>query len=148
MPTASPYDYEPLTNIELSFNTGDTKVPHTINIINDDICANKKEFSCSVSLLSQDSRISIAQSHSRVVISDAKEQECRKEILNSLSCIYALNFNITTGIMIVGFETEMYTVIESQELVELSITIIDPPSEGALRPFTLLLDTNNGSAGM
>ena len=54
LPTVSPYDYEPLTNIELSFNTGDTKVSHTINIINNDICANKKEFSCSVSLLSQD----------------------------------------------------------------------------------------------
>ena len=50
--------------------------------------------------------------------------------------------------MIVGFEAEMHTVTETQELVELSITIIDPPSEGALRPFTLLLDTNNGSAGM
>ena len=134
MPTVSPYDYEPLTNIELSFNTGDTKVTHTINIINDDICANKREFSCSVSLLSQDSRIGIAQSHSRVVISDAKEQECRKEIL---SFIYTLNFNITIGTMIVGFEAEIYTVTECQELVELSIAIIDPPSEGALGPFTL-----------
>ena len=81
------------------------------------------------------------------MISDAKEQKCRKEILKSLSCIYTLNFNIIIGTMIVGFEAEMYTVTESQELVELSITIIDPPSEGALRPFTLLLDTNNGSAG-
>ena len=50
--------------------------------------------------------------------------------------------------MTVGFEAEMYTVTESQELVELSISIIDPPSDGALRPFTLSLDTKNGSAGM
>ena len=83
------------------------------------------------------------------MIPDAKEQECRKEILKSLSYIlYTLNFNIIIGTMIVGFEAEMYTVTESQELVELSITIIDPPTEGALRPFTLLLYTNNGSAGM
>ena len=46
-----------------------------------------------------------------------------------------------------GYETEIYTVSESERQVELSITITDPPS-GAPIPFTLLLNTRDISASM
>ena len=49
--------------------------------------------------------------------------------------------------MNVGYETEMYTVTESQSVIELSIIVTDRPSRGALRPFTLSLSTGNNIAG-
>ena len=50
--------------------------------------------------------------------------------------------------MNVGYETEMYTVTESQSVVELSIIVTDRPSRGALRPFTLSLSTGDNIAGI
>ena len=47
-----------------------------------------------------------------------------------------------------GYEAEVYTVTESQRMVELSIIINDPPSGGAVRPLTLSLNTNDVSAGI
>ena len=46
-----------------------------------------------------------------------------------------------------GYEAEWYTVTESETRVELAIVITDPPS-GSPIPFTLLLNTYDGSAGM
>ena len=48
----------------------------------------------------------------------------------------------------VGFEAEVYTVTESQRQVEISVVITDPSSGGAPRPFTLLLNTADNTAGM
>ena len=46
-----------------------------------------------------------------------------------------------------SYEAEWYTVTESEAQVELAIVITDPPS-GSPIPFTLLLNTYDGSAGM
>ena len=53
----------------------------------------------------------------------------------------------SAGFLTVSYEAEWYTVTESETRVELAIVIIDPPS-GSPIPFTLLLNTYNGSAGM
>ena len=50
--------------------------------------------------------------------------------------------------MTVGYEAEVYTVTESQRMVELSIIITDPPSGGAVRPFTLSINTDDVTAGI
>ena len=50
--------------------------------------------------------------------------------------------------MTVGYEAVVYSVTESQRQVELSIIITDPPSGGAVRPFTLSLNTNDVTAGI
>ena len=50
--------------------------------------------------------------------------------------------------MTVGYEAMVYSVTESQRQVELSIIITDPPFGGAVRPFTLSLNTNDVTAGI
>ena len=46
----------------------------------------------------------------------------------------------------VGYYPVVYTTTESQEFVVLNITIFDPPI--TTRPFTLAINTQNGTAGM
>ena len=71
-----------LTNYELTFNSGDTKITHTINITDDDACEYPfEEFFCSMSLLSGDPRISIVQAQATVIIVDSNEQNCGMIIL-------------------------------------------------------------------
>ena len=53
----------------------------------------------------------------------------------------------SAGFLTVSYEAEWYTVTESEAQVELAIVITDPPS-GSPIPFTLLLNTYDGSAGM
>ena len=71
-----------LTNYELTFNPGDTKITHTINITDDDACEYPfEEFFCSIALLSGDSRISIVQAQATVIIVDSNEQNCGMMIM-------------------------------------------------------------------
>ena len=49
------------------------------------------------------------------------------------------------GPMTVGYEVEVYTASESQGMVELSISVTNPPTGGALRPFTLVINTADDS---
>ena len=73
----SPGDFEPQNNYQLTFNTGDTRVIYTINIVNDDICESPQgEFFSRTSLFTQDQHINIARSQTRIVISDSTEREC------------------------------------------------------------------------
>ena len=46
--------------------------------------------------------------------------------------------------IVVGFENATYTGSESDEMVQLSIVVTDPPLEGAPRPFSLSLSTDEG----
>ena len=48
--------------------------------------------------------------------------------------------------MNVGFDAEVYTATESQREVELYIVVTNPSAGGALRPFTLVINTDNGTA--
>ena len=50
--------------------------------------------------------------------------------------------------MTVGYEVEVYTAAESQGMVELSISVTNPPTGGALRPFTLVVNTADGTASI
>ena len=50
--------------------------------------------------------------------------------------------------MTVGYEVEVYTAAESQEMVELSISVTNPPTGGALRPFALVVNTADSTASI
>ena len=50
--------------------------------------------------------------------------------------------------MTVGYEVEVYTASESQRVVELSISVTNPPTGGALRPFALAINTADGTASI
>ena len=52
------------------------------------------------------------------------------------------------GPMTVGYEVEVYTASESQGMVELSISVTNPPTGGALRPFALVVNTADGTASI
>ena len=46
-----------------------------------------------------------------------------------------------------GYDAEVYTATESQREVELYyIVVTNPSAGGALRPFTLVINTDNGTA--
>ena len=45
-----------------------------------------------------------------------------------------------------GYDAEVYTATESQREVELYIAVTNPSAGGALRPFTLVINTDNGTA--
>ena len=59
-------------------------------------------------------------------------------------CLFYLEFTLVS--VTVGYEAEMYTAMESEERVELSIVITNPPS-GAPTSFTLVLSTYDHTAG-
>ena len=72
--TDSPGDFEAQNDHQITFNTGDTRVIHTINIVNDDMCESpQEEFFSRISLFTQDRHINIAQSQTRIVILDSTE---------------------------------------------------------------------------
>ena len=48
----------------------------------------------------------------------------------------------------VGYDPTMYVTTEGQGMVDLRIVIFDPPAGGTPRPFTLLVSTMDGTAGM
>ena len=50
--------------------------------------------------------------------------------------------------MTVGYEMEVYTASKSQRVVELSISVTYPSTGGALRPFTLVVNTADGTASI
>ena len=59
------------------FTTGDTRVAHTINIVNDDVCESPhEEFTCRISLVNEDPLTSIVNPLARIMIEDSTELEC------------------------------------------------------------------------
>ena len=57
--------------------------------------------------------------------------------------------SLTTAVPItVGYNPVFYTTTEGQGSVVLNITIFDPPTWGTPRPFTLVVNTQDGTASM
>ena len=57
--------------------------------------------------------------------------------------------SLTTTVPItVGYNPVFYTTTEGQGSVVLNITIFDPPAGGTTRPFTLVVNTQDGTASM
>ena len=52
------------------------------------------------------------------------------------------------GRMTVGYEVRVYRATESQGMVELSISVSHPPTGEALRPFTLVVNTEDATASI
>ena len=70
---------------------------------------------------------------------------------NCFSCFDLLTCHLMyhiEGPMTVGYEMEVYTAAESQGMVKLSISVTDPPTGGALRPFALVVNTENATASI
>ena len=59
----------------------------------------------------------------------------------ALSLSFSPPVNIT-----VGYNPIFYTTTEGQGMVVLNITIFDPPIGGTPRPFTLVVNTEDGTA--
>ena len=57
------------------------------------------------------------------------------------------SINITVQVIIVGFESTTYTIHESQERVELSVSVKVPLTGGTPRPFSLSVSTEDNTAG-
>ena len=76
----SPDDYEPVIEKLLQFNAGQTRLNHTVKIVDDVICEScpTEVFFCNISLLNDDPRITINQDHARVMIADSVELECSR----------------------------------------------------------------------
>ena len=76
----SPDDYESVMKRLIHFNIGDTRVNHTLKIIDDIICEGcpVEAFFSNISLLNDDPRITIIQDHARVMIVDSMEIECSR----------------------------------------------------------------------
>ena len=73
-----------MTNELLHFNTGNTTVVHTINIIDDGICESElEEFTSSISLVNEDSLTNIVTPLVRILIEDSIEQECGRTIIKT-----------------------------------------------------------------
>ena len=64
-------------------------------------------------------------------------------IVKTLCDISFLSVPIT-----VGYNPVLYTTTEEQGFVVLNITIFDPPAGGTPRPFTLVVNTQDGTASM
>ena len=57
--------------------------------------------------------------------------------------------SLTTTVPItVGYNPVFYTTTEGQGSVVLNITIFDPPTGGTPQPFTLVVNTQDGTASM
>ena len=61
-------------------------------------------------------------------------------------CVHQFT-SFSTDLITVGYEFTVYTTSEGQGMVELSVIIFNPPSGGAPRPFTLSVNTEDGTAG-
>ena len=48
----------------------------------------------------------------------------------------------------VGYNSVIYTTSEGQGMVVLNVTIFQPPSGGSQGPFTLVINTEDDTAGM
>ena len=71
-------DYVAVVGAELVFNSGDTRVCHTIEILQDDICEYPPNefFFSNLAYVSGVMPITIAPDTAQVVIDDSDEQEC------------------------------------------------------------------------
>ena len=71
-------DYEEVIDEQLVFNTGDTRVCHSITILQDNVCeSDPNEFFFSdLSHVSGQERINIDPPTAQVIINDTNEPEC------------------------------------------------------------------------
>ena len=59
----------------------------------------------------------------------------------------SINITVQPQVIIVGFESTTYTIHESQERVELSVSVKVPLTGGTPRPFSLSVSTKDNTAG-
>ena len=87
---ASQDDYEQLTNKDIHFNTGESRVTYNVKITDDNICESPSEaFFCNISIINGDSRVNITQDHVRIIITDSKELECGRLSSHIILVLYA-----------------------------------------------------------
>ena len=72
-------DYDAVAGVQLTFNRNDTRVCHTINILQDNICEYppNENFFSDLAYVSGVMPITISPSSAQVVIDDSDEQECK-----------------------------------------------------------------------
>ena len=69
------------------------------------------------------------------------------QYIHGIICLSISSLTTTVPIT-VGYNPVLYTTTEGQGFVVLNITIFDPPTGGTPRPFTLVVNTQDGTASM
>ena len=64
------------------------------------------------------------------------------------SCRYLHNVCLSTAQITVGYDPDSYVTSESAGQLNLTIRVYSHPMTGVPRPFTLVVNTEDGTAGM
>ena len=138
-------DYLELNSI-LSFDACQTRHCINVTIVDDLVDEPLEYFNFTLERTPDlDTRISLNPVDGRITIIDNDGKYFNLyEVGHFDNCpIYSPTVPIT-----VGYEFTVYTTSEGEDMVELSVIIFDPPSGGAPRPFTLSINTEDGTAGI
>ena len=134
----------------LSFTRGDSRMCHTVDIIQDDVCEHSgpEDFFANLASVSSTLNINIVQDRTRVLIDDFNESECGELKWHANSVLYIRSFCNCSSDIRVGYERTVYTTTEGQRFVTLCAIIYAPSSGVAPRPFTISYNTADDTAGI
>ena len=135
-------DYIALS-MTLTFDTCDTRRCVNVSIVEDIVNEPDEVFDYSLvpAPIGLDPRITIRPDMGAVLITDNDGNN--KEYCDKVNSLY-----LSTGPIVVGYEFTTYQTNETDSSVDLSIIVINPPSVGAPRPFSLSVSTRGISAGI
>ena len=137
-------DYGPV-NVVLTFGACVTRRCMSVTITNDGVDELDEFFTYHLRRTTGlDPRIELYPVDGRIEILDkySKYYNCNSPFMQQLS-LSPLPVNLT-----VGYNSAIYTTSERQRMVVLNITIFQPPPGGSQRPFTLVVNTEDVTAGM
>jgi hypothetical protein len=111
----------------IQFNAGDVTQTHIITINDDDECEKdpNENFFSNIALDSGIPDITVTVPQATVTINDTAEQECEQ--------------------ISVGYDPDTYVTTETSGSVNLTVRVFSHPG-GAPRPFTLVVNTEDGTA--
>ena len=141
-------DYVLVSGQVIQFNTGEVTQMHTILINDDDNCEkgpNENLFS-NIIFNSGIPDILVTLARAAVTIDDMAELKCGMQ--SRMWCrTRPLFFHFPLGPITVGYDPDSYVTNESAGSVDLTIRVFSHPG-GAPRPFSLLVNTEDGTASM
>ena len=133
----------------IQFNAGDVTQTHTITISDDDECEKdpNENFFSNITLDSGIPDIAVTVPQATVTINDTAEQECGKKFLYTVKeKLMKIQLSSLEQIS-VGYDPDTYVTTETSGSVNLTVRVFSHPG-GAPRPFTLVVNTEDGTASM
>ena len=131
----------------IQFNAGDVTQTHTITINDDDECEKdpNENFFSNITLDSGIPDIAVTVPQATVTINDTAEQECGKKFLYTVKeKLMKIQLSSLEQIS-VGYDPDTYVTTETSGSVNLTVRVFSHPG-GAPRPFTLVVNTEDGTA--